>query len=125
MQFHLVTATKPVDAAAARALVVVRLGQNPALRANYDLMLVSEFIDRVENLFGTAPKWEYGTESITLPDGKDAWIVAYNQGIGDDYGDWIANIEAYANQFPGLLSALGVRVDVSTGAYGATRTSLS
>lgn len=125
MQFHLLTATKPVDGPAARALVESVLGRNPALRDNYDLMLVSEFIDNVEGLFAGTTQPDYGTEAITLPDGSDAWIVAYNQGIGSDYGDWIANVAWFNNEFPTLLATLGIRVDLSTGTYGATKENLT
>jgi hypothetical protein len=112
MQFNLITPTRE-RGDFRDAVRLVALGGKTDLEL---IETVSEFLNQVSRLpLGTAA----GAETITLPDGTTSYIVANCQGVGDLPGDWVADIGWLVDEYPELLSTLGIRIDTSTGVFGA------
>lgn len=118
MTITIIEQIKPIDGAAARRLAHAA-GAIPG--PNYDDLAdgIEEFIEAVEKLHAPgAPDIDYDLDATRITvGGATVWSCRYNDGMGDGSA-WTANARWFEDKVPGLMTALGVRLDVSAGAYG-------
>lgn len=121
MTFTIVEQIAPINGAAARQLAHAA-GHVPSTTGYNDLADgIEDFISAVEQLHtpGTPDIVDDLDATRITVGGKTVWSCFYGDGVGDS-ADWTANARWFENEVPGLMTALGVRLDVSAGAYGKT-----
>ena len=119
MTTTIMTQVKPINGAAARRLARIK-GAVPRPGDWDDLADgIEQFIQAVETLYApNAPDMIADLDATRMTvGGNTVWICKYGDGVGDG-PDWSANASWYEQEVPGLMHALGVRLDVSTNVWG-------